>query len=618
MPWASSNASRAASYSLVMSFPKHASDLFSTMAQMLELTGGDRFRVNAHAKASRIIKDTTVDIESLAKAGDVKALTAIEGIGKGAAGKLIELAQTGTIAEYEELCAKVPGGVMEVLGIQGLGPKTVKLMWEQKGVESIDDLKRIIDDGSILELPRMGTKTVENILSSIAFLESSSNRLPIGIAQRVADRFVALLRQVPGTIRVAFAGSLRRGQESIGDVDILIATNDPDAAREAFLASDGVMQVLAKGETKCSIRAAIGDSASRWGSDENAAVQVDLRIVDEPSWGAALLYFTGSKEHGVRLRERAISMGMRLNEYGLFVDDGSDADSKRVPPQTRGVEPIACASEEAIYLELGMPFIPPTMREDRGEMKLTEPIHVIEVSDIKAELHSHTVASDGKMTIEESAAIAKARGFHTLAITDHSQSSAVAGGLKPDRLRKHIKAVREANGRIDGITLLPGSEVDILVDGSLDYDDDLLHALDVVVASPHAGLRAKPKQATKRLLKAIAHPCVHIIGHPTGRLIERREGLSPDMNEIIAAAIEHNVALEINSHWMRLDLRDTHVRAAVEAGALISINCDDHHPGDYDNLIFGVLTGQRGWLTPEQCINTWDAGKLHGWLKSKR
>jgi DNA polymerase (family X) len=597
-----------------MSFQKHASSLFNTMGQMLELTGADRFRVNAHAKAARIIKDLTIDLEPIAKAGDLKALVAIEGIGKGTAGKLIELAQTGTVSEYEDLAVKVPQGVMEVLAIQGLGPKTVKLMWDEKGVESIADLKRIIEDGSILELPRMGAKTVENIKASIAFLESSGKRLPIGIAQQVADRFVAMLTEVPGTIRVASAGSLRRGKETIGDVDILIATDDPESARVAFSGAEGVMQVLAKGETKCSIRTAIGESTSRWGSDEHAGVQVDLRIVDETCWGAALLYFSGSKEHGVRLRERAISMGMTLNEYGLFVDDGSDP----TPPQSRGVDPIACETEAAIYLALNMPYIPPTMREDRGEMQLTEPVHVIELSDIKAELHSHTVVSDGKMTIEESAAIAKARGFHTLAITDHSQSSAVAGGLKPDRLREHMKAIRAADTQINGITLLAGSEVDILVDGTLDYDDDLLHALDVVVASPHAGLRAKPKQATKRLLRAIEHPMVHIIGHPTGRLIERREGLSPDMNELIAAAIEHNTALEINSHWMRLDLRDTHVRAAVEAGALISINCDDHHPGDYDNLIFGVLTGQRGWLKAEQCINTWDAEKLHGWLRSKR
>ncbi|MGV6814594.1 MAG: DNA polymerase/3'-5' exonuclease PolX [Phycisphaerales bacterium] len=587
-----------------MSFQKHASSIFHTMSQMLELIGGDRFRVNAHAKASRVIKDSGADLEALAKAGDLKGLTAIEGIGKGTAGKLIELARSETIKEYQELCEQVPDGVMDVLSIQGLGPKTVKLMWDEKGVESIDDLKKSIEDGSILELPRMGAKTVENIKASIAFLESSGGRLPIGIAQKVADRFVAMMEALDGTIKVAYAGSLRRGKESIGDIDILVATKNPDEAREAFTTSEGVMQVLAKGDTKSSIRTAIGETNSRWGTEQGAGVQVDLRIVDESCWGSALMYFTGSKEHNVKMRERAIKMGMTLNEYGLF-EDGNET-------------PVACESEEAVYKALKMPFIPPTMREDRGEMSLSEPIRVIQVGDIKAELHSHTTASDGKMSIEESAAIAKSRGFHTLAITDHSQSSAVAGGLKPDRLRKHMKAVREANKKINGITLLAGSEVDILVDGSLDYDDDLLHALDVVVASPHAGLRAKPKQATKRLLKAIAHPCVHIIGHPTGRLIEKRAGLEPDMNEVIAAAIEHHVALEINSHWMRLDLRDTHVRMAVEAGALISINCDDHQPTDYDNLIFGIQTGQRGWLTAERCINTWNAAKLHGWLKSKR
>jgi DNA polymerase (family 10) len=258
------------------------------------------------------------------------------------------------------------------------------------------------------------------------------------------------------------------------------------------------------------------------------------------------------------------------------------------------------------------------MREDRGELEVSETPRLIVVDDIKAELHSHTTASDGKMSIEESAKIAKSRGFHTLAITDHSQSSAVAGGLSPERLRKHIDAVREADKATKGISILAGSEVDILVDGTLDYDDDLLAELDVVVASPHAGLRAKPKQATKRLLKAIEHPLVHIIGHPTGRLIERRPGLDPDWNEIFAAAIEHDVALEINCHWMRLDLRDTHVRAAIEAGCTIAIDCDVHHADDYDNLRFGVMTGQRGWLTPEVCINTWSKQKLHGWLKSKR
>ena len=588
--------------------------MFNEMSQMIELLGGDRFRVSAHAKASRVLKDTTEDIESLAEAGDTKALVELEGIGKGTASKLIELAQNGTISEYDELRDQIPKGLMEVLEIPGLGPKTVKLMWDEKGVESIDDLLKIIKDGSILELPRMGQKTVDNIKESIEFMAQQGGRLHIGIAQGVADRFVEMMGKVRGVKECAYAGSLRRGKETNGDVDILIATSDPEAAREAFTNAKGVMKVLANGEKKASIRYAIEDESSRWGAEDNTAVQVDLRIVDDSCWGAALLYFTGSKEHNVRLRERAIKQGMTLNEYGLFKDDGSDT----TPPQQRGEKPIACKTEEAIYHKLDLPYLPPTIREDRGELELSETPRLIEIDDIKAELHSHTTASDGKMSIEESAGIAKSRGFHTLAITDHSQSSAVAGGLGPDRLRKHIKAIREANENTKGITIFAGSEVDILVDGTLDYDDDLLHELDVVVASPHAGLRAKPKQATKRLLKAIEHPMVHIIGHPTGRLIERRPGLDPDMNEIIAAAIEHDVALEINAHWMRLDLRDTHVRAAVEAGCKIAIDCDVHHSSDYDNLRFGVLTGQRGWLTPALCINTWSKQKLHKWLKSKR
>lgn len=597
-----------------MSFTKAASSMFNEMSQMIELLGGDRFRVNAHAKAARVLKDTTADIESLANDGDTKSLVALEGIGKGTASKLIELAQNGTMSEYDELRDQIPKGLMDVLEIPGLGPKTVKLMWDEKNVESIEDLLKIIEDGAILELPRMGQKTVDNIKESIEFMAQSGGRLHIGIAQGVADRFVEMMSAVKGTTQCAFAGSLRRGKETIGDIDILIATSDPEAAREAFTNAKGVMKVLANGEKKASIRVAIEDESSRWGAEDNTALQIDLRIVDEGAWGAALMYFTGSKEHNVRLRERAIKQGMTLNEYGLFKDDGSD----KTPPQDRGEKPLACKTEEAIYTTLGVPYFPPTIREDRGEINLDKTPELIQIEDIKSELHSHTSASDGKMSIEESAAIAKSRGFHTLAITDHSQSSAVAGGLSPERLRKHIKAVREANKKIEGITILPGSEVDILVDGTLDYDDDLLAELDVVVASPHAGLRAKPKQATKRLLKAIEHPLVHIIGHPTGRLIERRPGLEPDMNEIFAAAIEHNVALEINSHWMRLDLRDIHVRAAVEAGCLIAIDCDVHRADDYENIRFGILTGQRGWLTPERCLNTWSKQRLHKWLGSKR
>ncbi len=595
-----------------MSFNASLANLFDRMSAMLELTGADRFRVNAHAKAARVIRDHTSELESIA--ADQKALTAIEGIGKGTAAKIAEFAETGSIAEHDELAKQVPPGVLEMLNIPGLGPKTVKLLWDEKGIESIHALKDAIADGSILDLPRMGAKTVENIKESIAFIESSGKRLHIGVAMPVAEALVRRMLDTPGVTRCAYAGSLRRGKESIGDIDVLASTADAEAARAAFCEHSSVIKVLARGEHKCSVRLSLAGLGGRFAADAEAAIQADLRLIPESSWGAAIMYFTGSKEHNVRLRERALAKGLTLNEWGLFPDDRDNP----TPPQQRGVPPVASESEESIYAALGLPYLPPTVREDRGEFDLKQTPRLIEVSDIRAELHSHTVASDGEMSIEESAAMAIERGFHTLAITDHSQSSAVANGLKPDRLREHIERMRAADKAIHGITLLAGSEVDILVDGNLDYDDDLLQMLDVVVASPHAGLKAKPAQATKRLLKAIGHPLVHIIGHPTGRLIERRPGMEPAMDELIAAAIEHDVALEINAHWMRLDLKDTHVRAAVEAGCKIAINCDVHAPGDYDNLRYGVLTGQRGWLPPEQCVNTWDHTKLHDWLRAKR
>jgi DNA polymerase (family 10) len=590
-----------------MSFNQTASTLFAQIAQMLELTGADRFRVNAANKASREIKAQATDLEPLAKAEDIKALTAIEGIGKGTATKLIELAQSGSISEHSELAEQVPQGLMEVLSIPGLGPKTVKLMWDDLKVESIDDLKNEIAKGTIAELPRMGAKTIENIVAAIEFMESSGGRLHLGLALPVAQSIVEHMLEVKGTQRAQYAGSLRRGEETIGDIDILIVTKEPDNAREAFTTMPAVTRVLANGDTKSSVRYKLSTANERFkdlASPEE--VQIDLRIVPEESWGAALAYFTGSKDHNVAMRKLAQKQGMTLNEYGLFRNNDDRGD------------PIACHTEEAIYLALGVAYVPPTLRQDRGELRTEELPHLIELSDIKADLHTHTTDSDGKLSLKESATIAKSRGFHTLAITDHSQSSAVANGLKPDRLKKQIKAVRKFNESFDGLTVIAGSEVDILVDGSLDYDDDLLNELDIVVASPHVGLRAKPAQATKRLLKAIQHPSVHIIGHPTGRLIQRREGLSPDMDELIAAAVEHDVALEINAHWLRLDLRDTHVRAAVEAGCKIAIDCDVHRAEDYDNLIFGVLTGQRGWLTPDLCVNAWDHDTLHAWLRSKR
>ena len=595
---------------------------FEQMAHMLELLGADRFRVNAHAKAARVIGDLTTEVASMAgDDADDKALkarlTELDGIGAKTADKMIEFVRTGDIAEHAELLEKVPAGLLRVLEVPGLGPKTVKTLWEKLQVESIDDLKRVLDDGSILEIPRMGQKTADNIKESLRFAADNSRRLPIGLIQPMAERLVSELESIKGVARVAFAGSLRRGKETIGDIDLLCVAQDPAAVHEAFRSLEGVRTVLAAGETKSSVRLAIDQNFGRWrGLEEDGepTIQVDLRTVPAESWGAALMYFTGSKEHNVRVRELAQKQGLTLNEYGLFEDD----DTGEGPPQKRGLSSVSSAEEAEIYSRLGLPQVPPELREDRGEVALKEMPTLIEPGDIRAELHAHTTDSDGLLELDELVEAAKSRGFHTIAVTDHSQSSAVAGGLNPDRLRAQREQIEAARDRHEGIAIMCGSEVDILADGTLDFEDEILAALDVVVASPHTATNQDSAKATARLLKAIEHPMVHIIGHPTGRLINRRPGMSPAMDEIIAAAKEHRVALEINAHWMRLDLRDTHVRAAVEAGCLIAIDCDVHALEDFDNIRYGVQTGRRGWLPPAQCVNTWDRDTLHAWLRERR
>jgi len=583
------------------------------MATLLELTGANKFRVNAFARAARAVESQSKDLSKL----DEKELVAIDGIGKGIASVIRELADSGKVAELEELRKEVPAGLADVLDIQGLGPKTVRLMWQDLGITDRAGLKKAIDDGSILTLPRMGEKTVENIKAALTFASKSNDRLALGIATPIAESIVERLKKVKGVKQCAFAGSMRRGKDTIGDLDILVSTTNPEAVAEAFCEADDVERVIARGESKCSVRIVVSGNSGRWKFDGKTppTVGADLKIVPDASFGAALMYFTGSKEHNVRLRERALKKGMTLNEYGLFPEDKSTTES----PQSRGVKAVAAKTEEAVYTKLGLPYIPPEIREDAGELDLEETPVLIEIADIKSDLHAHTTASDGIMSLHELVQCAIDRGFHTIAVTDHSKSSAQAGGLSVERLREQREQIEEARAHFGKkVTILAGSEVDILADGSLDYDDEILAWLDIVVASPHAALSQDTKAATKRLLKAIEHPHVNIIGHPTGRLINRRKGLEPAMDEIIAAAVEHDTALEINAHWMRLDLRDTHVRAAAEAGCKIAIDCDDHAPEDFDNLRFGIATARRGWLTPELCVNTWTPKKLHNWLKKKR
>ena len=584
-----------------MSMNEDIAKIFEELATLLELTGANGFRVNAHAKIARVVEGLTTDLGEPARSeGGLKALEAIDGIGKSSAQKIVEFATLGTVAELEQLRASVPDGLREVMKVPGLGPKTVRRLWQEAEIESIGDLEAAIDDGRLKALPRMGQKTIDNIRESIDFMKTAGDRRRLGTAMPIAERLVAAMQAIPGVRKVAYAGSLRRGQETIGDLDLLVTTTDPTAASEAFRTQSGVTKILVAGETKSSVRLEDG-------------IQVDLRVVPEEVWGAALMYFTGSKDHNVALRERAIGRGLRLNEYGLFPDDGEDG-----PPQQRGVVAIASATEAEIYQALDLPWIPPELRVDRDEFDLEVPNDLITVDAIRAELHSHTTASDGRLTIEELAVAARAAGRTVLAITDHSRSSAQANGLDEDRLRMHIDAIREADARIEGIRLLAGSEVDIHADGSLDYEDDVLALLDVVVASPHASLRQDPDTATARLCAAARHPLVSIIGHPTGRLIGTRKGLEPDIEQLITAAIEGGTALEINANPYRLDLRDIHVRAAVDAGCLISINTDAHRAEHLEFIRYGVMTGRRGRLRIPGCLNAWPEERLLEWLGRNR
>jgi len=607
-----------------MSLNQPLSDRLDEIGKMMDLLGEDSFRANAHLRAARAVADMSGDIAQLA--ADRPALLKVEGIGPKMADKIIEFCNTGAIQEHIDLRARVPGGLLQLLQVPGLGPKTVRAMWVDLKISDPAGLKKAIDDGSLLTLPRMGAKAVEKIKTALAFAMTAEPRLWLGRGDELAATFLERLAKHEAVARVEAAGSLRRGRDTIGDLDILVALKpgkDSQAAAvsELFRTAPGVQTILAAGDSKSSVRVSLDANAGRWKRAQEGdkptgpTIQVDLRVLPLSSWGSALMYFTGSKDHNIRLRERALKMGMTLNEWGLFPleKDGDD----EAAPHKRGVQPIAAATEEEIYAKLGLPYFPPEVREDHGEFEVVGPIRLIEVADIKAELHAHTTASDGALTIEELAEHAKARGFHTIAVTDHSRSSTLANGLSIQRLVEHIKNVQRARAKVKGITILAGSEVDILVAGTLDYPNELLKELDIVVASPHAGLTQDPQTATKRLVAAMSNPYVHILGHPTGRLINRRQGLSPDMGKVIAAALEHDVALEINAHWMRLDLRDVHVRAAAAAGCKIAIDCDVHAANEFSNLKYGVATARRGWVTPQMCVNTWDAGRLHAWLKSK-
>ncbi|MEM6394053.1 MAG: DNA polymerase/3'-5' exonuclease PolX [Planctomycetota bacterium] len=568
--------------------------LFQQMADINDILGGNRFKSIAYQKAARVVGELDRSVTEI-DPGDLKK---VEGIGGGTADRIAEYLDTGEIADHQKLLAKVPAGLTELLDISGLGPKSVALLWKEAGVENRSDLAAKLETDELAGLKGFGKKTIENIKKSLAFMDEAGKRHRIGTADGLAGGFLEALGGLPGVQRIEPAGSLRRGKETIGDLDILVAADASDAGPifEAFATHDRVTDVLLRGETKCSVRTDIG-------------MQVDLRVVSPDAFGAALMYFTGSKDHNVKMRQRALDYGYTLNEYAL-----ADKDDK--------AKVIAAKTEEDVFKALGLAWVPPELREDRGELKLAEADDIpelITLDDIQAELHTHTTASDGTWSIEDNALAAAARGFHTVAITDHSKGQVQANGLSNKRLENHIVAVREVAAKLKGkIRVLAGSEVDILADGKLDYPDSLLAELDIVVASPHAALSQDPKKATTRLLKAIENPYVTILGHPTGRLILRREGLSPDIPELCQACAERGIAMEINANHYRLDLRDTHARTALDCGCKLAINTDAHGPADLDQLRYGVLTARRSGASADDVVNTYSQEKLKAWIEATR
>lgn len=565
---------------------------FSEIADLLEIQGADSFRVSSYRRVARTVEDLSEEIAQIAARGE---LSTLPGIGKSSAEKIHELLETGRIALRDELAAEVPPTLLELLRIPHMGPKKVALLWKERGVTTLNELIAAIDQNRLSGLKGFGDKTITQIREGIEFMQRSAGRVRIGTAWAVMEAVRAAVAALPGVKRVEPAGSLRRGRETIGDIDLLCVAASPADTIAAFAKLPGVAKVLAAGDTKGS---ALVDAGGE-------AIQVDLRVVPEESFGAAWQYFTGSKEHNVRLRELAGKRGWTLNEYAL-----TEIDTGRV---------LASHQEQDIYAALGLPWIPPELREDRGELEGTSvPEDLLELADIRGELHLHTTASDGRETIEQMAAAAKARGYKYICVTDHSQSSVIANGLKPDRLRAHVKAVRAAAAKLKGITLWVGAEVDIHADGRLDYDDELLAELDFVVASVHFGMGRDADANTRRTLEAIRNPYVNLIAHPTGRLINKRDAMPIDIDAIARAAADTGTALEINASDFRLDLRDQHARRARELGAAICINCDAHAGDQFDNMRYGVMTARRAGLRRGDVLNTRPAREIEAFVSRKR
>ena len=563
---------------------------FHQIADLLEIKGEIIYKILAYRKAADTFSELDRQVFDIWQEGK---LLDIPGVGKAISEKVDELLATGTLAFYEKLTREVPTSLIELLRVPDVGPKKVALFWKQLGITTLAELSEAAQAGRLRELPGMGEKSESKILAGLEYLSRQAGRIPLGKAWLAYQDLANYLSAVPGVQRVDAAGSLRRRRVTIGDLDILVASIDSGLVMTSFVEHPDVIRVIGQGETKSSVEFSNGLRAQLW-------------VHPLERFGTALQYATGSKEHNVRLRELALKRGLSLSEHALSQENGQE---------------ILCAEEEKVYQLLGLHWIPPELREDRGEVQASlagELPRLVELDDMLAELHTHSQWSDGTRTIRQMADEARVRGKRILAITDHSVGLGVAGGLTVEDLSHQRQEINEIQADIgNSILILQGCEVEIRADGTLDYPDEVLAGLDFVIASLHASLRQPREKITQRLVNAIHNPHVDLIGHPTGRLIPDREGADLDMEIVLQAALERGVALEINAHPSRLDLDDIYTRRAVTMGIPLSINTDAHSPNDLDLLHFGVSIARRGWAEADDIINTWPEPKLLAWLHGR-
>ncbi len=566
-------------------------EIFDHMSRVLAIKGKDRFRALAYERAAGSLRGLNQDVTGLARE---KKLEEIPGVGHDLSEMIEEYIETGHIRRCEREMRNVPDALIEMMDIPGIGPKTLALLHEKFRIKNVDDLRRLIEKGSLGKLRGFGEKKIENLLRGIALHQSSKERRRLGMVLSLAEKLLDEARKIELVDRADLAGSIRRGRETIGDIDLLISSRKGEEALREFVKPPAVKRVTALGETRASALI-------------EGNLQVDVRAVPKESYGAALQYFTGSKQHSVHLRTIAQKRGLKINEYGVF----------------RGDKRIGGEKEEDTYRALGIKMPPPELREDRGEIEAAMEGRLpklIEEGDLRGDLHAHTTWSDGRSSLEEMVEAAARLGLEYIAITDHSPSSRIANGLDIDRLERKIEAVealRKKRGRRKP-RILMGAEVDILPDGRLDYPDEVLARLDVVVASVHGAFRQSKDRMTGRLLDAIANPYAHVIGHPTTRLLGSREPVEFDFERIVEAAAEAGVALEVNGSPSRLDLNDVMARAAHEAGALLAIDSDAHSAAQLEQTRYGILQARRGWVEARSVVNTWPWPKFSRWLRQRR